>query len=98
MIDEAGILDELIALRHALHRHPELAGGEAMTAQRIATFFASLAPDNALTDLGGHGLAFVFDGAAPGPTGLLRCELDALPIGEAGDPPHRSTHPGVGHL
>jgi amidohydrolase len=89
---------ELTTLRHDLHRHPEISGEEVRTAQRIEAALAPLAPDTLVTGLGGHGLAAVFDGSAPGPTALFRCELDALPIEEQGALPHRSTVPGKGHL
>ena len=38
------------------------------------------------------------DGGGPGPTLLFRAELDALPIAEVSDIPHRSTVPGKGHM
>ena len=88
----------LVALRHDLHRHPEVSGNEARTAQRIVQEFAPLSPDTLITDLGGHGVAVVFDGSEDGPTVLFRCELDALPIYETGTPAHRSHIEGVGHL
>ena len=89
---------DLVALRHDLHRHPEVSGHEAQTAQRIVQEFAPLSPDDLLTNLGGHGVAAAFKGAEPGPTVLFRCELDALPIVETGTPAHRSLIDGVGHL
>ena len=89
---------DLVALRHDLHRHPEISGDEAQTAQRIVQEFAPLVPDDLITGLGGHGVAAVYNGAAPGPTVLFRCELDALPIFETGTPEHRSLIDGVGHL
>ena len=52
----------LTALRHALHRRPELSGEEAETARQIATTVASLGPDEVLTGLGGHGVAAVWSG------------------------------------
>lgn len=54
--------DPVIALRRALHRHPELSGDESHTAQRSARFFEPLAPDALLEHLGGTGLAVVFAG------------------------------------
>lgn len=85
-----------LELRHALHRHPELSGQEGGTARRILDFFRPLAPDRVLESLGGTGLAFVF-GTGDGPTVLLRCELDALPIHETTDLPYRSRCDGVAH-
>ncbi len=88
----------LIALRHALHRAPELSGAEHATAARIAAWLRAAGSDCVLTGLGGHGVAAMTDGAAPGPTVLLRAELDALPIAEASGAPHASGHAGVAHL
>jgi len=90
--------DAASRLRRTLHAHPDLSGREAATARRIAAFFEPLAPDETVTGLGGYGLAFVFAGVAPGPTILLRCELDALPIHETGEAAHRSVTDGVAHL
>ncbi|WP_285036253.1 amidohydrolase [Plantibacter sp. ME-Dv--P-095] len=90
-------LDRLTALRRWLHRHPELSGEEDGTAAAITAFLADTAPDEVVTGLGGHGVAAVYSGAEPGPTLLLRAELDALPITEVTEVPHRSVHEGVGH-
>ena len=89
---------ELTAFRRDLHRHPELSGEESETARRVLAALAPLAPDRVLSGLGGHGIAAVFEGTAPGPTVLFRAELDALPIEERSDAPHRSQVPGKGHL
>lgn len=89
---------ELVALRRELHRQPELSGQEKQTAQRIAAEMGRLGPDTLITGLGGHGVAAVWQGADAGPTVMFRCELDALPIQETGDPPYRSVEPGRGHL
>lgn len=91
-------LRELIACRHDLHRHPELSGEEQETARRVCDMLAPTAPDRIITGLGGHGVAAVYNGAAPGPTMMFRAELDALPIQELGAVPYRSTVPGKAHL
>lgn len=91
-------LAELTAFRHDLHRHPELSGAEAGTAARVLAHLAPTEPDKVVTDLGGHGLAIVYDFGTPGPTVMIRAELDALPIAELSAAPHRSTIPGKGHL
>ncbi|WP_232295784.1 amidohydrolase [Pseudorhodobacter aquimaris] len=88
---------ELTALRHELHRFPEVSGIEAQTAVRVVAALGGMA-DQLVTGLGGHGVAAVFDSGAPGPTVLFRCELDALPIQELSEIAHRSTIPGVAHL
>ncbi|NEX47205.1 amidohydrolase [Pseudotabrizicola algicola] len=89
---------DLTRLRHDLHRHPEVSGAEAATAGRVRAALAPLGPDQIVTGLGGHGVAAVFSGAAPGPTVMIRAELDALPIPEAPGPAHASSVPGVAHL
>jgi amidohydrolase len=92
-----GDIAELTALRRSLHRHPEVSGHEAQTAAAIVAATAATAPDHTLTGLGGHGVALVY-GQAPGPTVLIRAELDALPITEQPAHDHGSLHPGVAHL
>ena len=92
-------LAELTALRRALHQRPELSGEEAETAAEVAqTLAAKATPDALVQNLGGHGVAVIYEGAAPGPTVMLRCELDGLPIEEISDAPHRSQIDGKGHL
>lgn len=88
----------LTQLRRQLHRHPELSGEERETARLIAAELDAMGADHIWRDLGGHGVAAAFDGAQPGPTVLLRCELDGLPIRELSDQPYRSQIEGRGHL
>lgn len=89
---------DLVLLRRALHAAPELSGAEARTAREMAARLDQLEPDELITGVGGHGVVAVFEGAAPGPTVLLRAELDALPIQERSKLEHRSQVPGVAHL
>lgn len=91
-------LEALIRFRHELHRRPEVSRVEAETARRILSALNALAPDVVITGLGGHGIAAVFNGAGPGPTTMFRAELDALPITEVSDAPHRSATLGTAHL
>jgi amidohydrolase len=81
-----------------LHQIPEVSGEEIETAALITARLGQNAPDEVLTGLGGHGVAAVYNGAEAGPTVLIRCELDALPIQELSDLPYRSARPGNGHL
>lgn len=92
------LFDELIALRHELHQYPEVSGQEVKTAERILLWLGSCSPTNILPGIGGYGIAAIFDSGQPGPSILLRCELDALPIYEIGQPKWRSKYDGVGHL
>ncbi|WP_020567172.1 amidohydrolase [Neolewinella persica] len=89
---------ELQHLRKDLHQYPELSGEERETAQRIVAFISDHHPPTELiTGIGGHGLAFVYDYPATGPTVMIRCELDALPIQEPNTFEHRSRTEGVSH-
>jgi amidohydrolase len=89
---------ELVAWRRKLHAMPDVSGDEARTADDVRAFVAATAPERIITGLGGHGVAAVYEGVAPGPTLMFRAELDALPIAEAAGPPHRSIVPGKAHL
>jgi amidohydrolase len=88
----------LVNLRHELHRKPEISGEEAQTAQRITEELTALGADRIWTNLGGHGVAAEFSGSEEGPTVLLRCELDGLPIREISDLAYKSEVEGKGHL
>lgn len=70
----------LRTLRASLHACPEPANGEATTAGIIDGFLRAYAPDEIHTGLGGHGVAAVYRGVEPGPTVLVRAELDALNV------------------
>ena len=90
-------MNSAVTLRRELHRHPELSGCEQETAARIARYLEPLAPDKVVGGLGGTGCAFVFGRDGNGPTVMLRCELDALPIQETGTSGWRSENDGIAH-
>ncbi|NVJ94786.1 MAG: amidohydrolase [Marivivens sp.] len=92
------VFAELVAWRRDLHRKPELSGQELETAATVVEMLSATAPDEIITGLGGHGVAGCYIGCEAGPTLLLRCELDALPIQELSTAPHRSSRDGVAHL
>ncbi|NWJ25342.1 amidohydrolase [Rhizobium sp. RM] len=96
-LDNAEIA-HLRAWRHKLHQYPEISGEEMGTAREVVSFLADTNPDHVITGLGGHGVALVYNGADPGPTVLLRCELDALQIHEVSDLPYRSRIDGKAHM
>jgi amidohydrolase len=89
---------DLVDLRHRLHRRPEISGEERETAATIVAFIEPTQPDRIVTGLGGHGVAAIYEGTEPGPTVMIRAELDALPIEELSSSDHRSEIPGKGHL
>jgi len=103
MVDTNSIFDDreidlLRQWREKLHQYPEISGEEEQTAREVVSFLADTSPDETITGLGGHGVALVYRGAEPGPTVLLRCELDALAIQEISDIPHRSRIDGKAHM
>ncbi len=90
-------LEELVKLRKELHQHPELSGKESDTAERIIKYLQKYKPDQIVENIGGNGLAAIFEGEEDGPSVLFRCDLDALPIDEINDFEYRSNHNGVSH-
>lgn len=92
-------MDELIELRRELHKYPETAHQESQTAGRIKRYLKNYPPDEIVDNIGGHGLAAVYKGTETedGPTIMLRCELDALPIPEINEMEYRSVNEGKGH-
>ncbi len=85
-----------VALRRALHRHPEV--GLDLPASRAAVL-AELADLPLQIHLGKalSSVVAVLDGARPGPTVLLRGDMDALPMREDAQVPFRSEHDGAMH-
>jgi amidohydrolase len=90
-------LKELTKLRKEIHKYPELAGEEKSTAKRIISFAKRYNSDKIILNIGGNGIAIIFKGKEKGPTILIRCELDALPIFEINKFNYRSTNKNVSH-
>ena len=100
LFNEAEIL-RLGELRRRLHRYPEVSEHEHETARVVERELRERSvPDRLITGLGsmGTGICALYEGRRPGPTVMLRCELDALPIQDLGLHEHRSEHDGVAHL
>jgi len=90
-------LNTIQDLRKELHQYPEYSGREKKTAARIQEFCADFKPDFVIEKLGGNGFALVFEGAKDGKTLMLRAELDALPLDEVIEIPHRSLNKDLSH-
>lgn len=82
--------------RHQLHRIPETAFGEHVTAMYVADALRGLGFD-VTTGVGGTGVVGSLARGDSGRAVGLRCELDALPIAENSGVPYASEHPGVMH-
>lgn len=91
------LTNSLIKLRHKLHTLAEVSNKEKKTAAYIRQFLEKTNPDSFIENLGGHGLAAVYEGKETGPTVLIRAELDALPIPETINPAHKSITEGISH-
>lgn len=86
---------ELVAWRHALHRHPELAYKETWTSAFIAEKLESFGLEVS-RGIGRTGVVAVLKGGE-GPMIGLRCDIDALPLAEANTFAHASETPGQMH-
>ncbi|MBK8134662.1 MAG: amidohydrolase [Chloroflexi bacterium] len=74
--------DEMVAMRRDFHQHPETAFEEIRTSAIVAEKLTQLGLE-VQTGIGKTGVVAVLDGAADGPTILVRADMDALPINEA---------------
>ena len=92
----AGMEDELIAIRRDIHAHPELGMDTPRTAALVAEELRAIGL-TPRTGVGGHGVTAEIAGGAPGPTLLLRADMDALPMPELTGLPYASTIPGRMH-
>jgi hippurate hydrolase len=95
--EAAGVEPDVIALRRAIHRRPELGLDNPETQQRILDALDGLDLDvttgTALTSV-----VATLRGARPGPTLLLRADTDALPMSEDTEWEHRSEHRDRAHV
>jgi len=90
------ILPEIVELRRALHRIPEVHYEERETAGAVRAALArtgvTLLPPYLETDTVG-----LLRGRKPGRNVLLRADIDALPLEDASGTPWRSMRPGRAH-
>ena len=91
-------LPEMVAIRHDLHRHPELSYQEERTSARVCEELDRLGiryrNGIAKTGVIAHLPA---TGEGKGEAVALRADMDALPIVECTGRPYASEHPGVMH-
>jgi amidohydrolase len=97
LLDDAGAqMDAAVDLRRRLHRHPELGLELPRTQEAVLEELGDLG----LTLSTGGGVSSVvgvLDGDEPGPTVLLRADMDALPMPEDTELDFRSEVPGAMH-
>jgi amidohydrolase len=88
-------VDQLVADRRDLHRHPELGYQETRTAGLVASRLRLLGYD-VRTGVGRTGVVGVRRGAGERCV-MVRADMDALPVTEDNDVPYRSQRDGVMH-
>ncbi len=93
MISEAK--DEVVALRRDFHQHPELGLEEWRTSEKVVDYLAGRG--FAISRANVTGVVGLLRGDRPGPTLMLRADMDALPIQEETDLPFKSVHKGLMH-
>ena len=87
----AEALPGLIELRRDLHANPELGFHETRTAGIIAGRL-NAAGMTVKAEVGGTGVVGILDTGRPGPTLMIRADIDALPVSELSDLPFASTN------
>lgn len=85
---------KVIEWRRDLHLNPELSNRETRTAGIVAKHLRSLGMD-VETNIAHTGVVGILKGAKPGPTVMLRADMDALPVTEKTDVPFKSTKTAI---
>lgn len=95
----AALAPEIAAWRRDLHAHPEIRYEEHRTAALVAAKLAEFGVDEVVTGIGRTGVVGVIHGrdGGKGKAIGLRADMDALPMTEISERPHKSTVPGKMH-
>ena len=93
--DVGNLKKELIELRRDFHQHPELGLEEYRTADKVESYLKLLGLK--VGRIGETGVVGLLKGDQPGPTLMLRADMDALPIQEMTSVPYKSIHEGKMH-
>jgi len=89
-------LEELVTIRRDIHAHPELAFNELRTAELVAHELTRYGLE-VHSGLAGTGVIGVLRKGSGARAIGLRADMDALPLQEKNDFPHRSRDPGRMH-
>ncbi len=89
--------EDMKTWRRYLHMHPELELDTENTAAFVVERLREFGVDSIETGIAKNGVVAIINGQGAGPTIGLRADMDALPITEAGDHPHKSVIPGKMH-
>ena len=88
--------EQVIAFRRELHRIPETGFKEVKTSAYVAEKLRGIGLE-VRTGVAGTGVVGLLPSARPGPTLMIRSDMDALPIAEQTGLSFASTHPGCMH-
>jgi len=88
--------DEMRAIRHDIHRHPELGFKERRTASLVVDRLRSWGIP-VYEGIGKTGVVGVISAGSSDRAIGLRADMDALPIHETTGLPHASVHQGIAH-
>ncbi len=94
---DAATSQHLLSHRRELHAAPELAFKEIETAKYLVERLDGLSVDRLETGVADTGIVADIKGTRPGRAVMVRADMDALPITEAGDLAFHSTRRGVMH-
>jgi amidohydrolase len=86
----------IIQIRRDLHRMPETAYTEKKTSAYVADYLRNEGLE-VRTGLAQHGVVGLMKANRPGPTLMVRADMDALPIQEETGLPFASAHKGIMH-
>lgn len=90
------IKEEIISIRHTIHKHPELSFQEENTATLVENYLSELGLKP--SRIGKTGVcAMIYGNGKTDRTVALRADLDALPIQEINQVDYASSVPGVMH-
>lgn len=89
--------NDVVAIRHLLHSHPELSGREKHTHDMLARYLQALNPTHLHLNVGGYGLVAAWYRSEVYATVAFRADIDALPISETLVADYRSVQEGVSH-
>ena len=88
--------DQIIRIRRELHQIPESGYTEKKTSARVADHLKAAGLD-VRTGIAQYGVVGLLRTERPGPTLMIRADMDALPVTEQTGLPFSSTHAGAMH-